>query len=118
MCNNETFFMYGIFQEVEINKRRPTFIKAKERVAHIQKKLDSAKKSLAQALKANAAHSEDIQELEKELEEVDKRRQEYEDEIAGESSSQGRDVHLEDAQVNEGFLAAGDRNKKIRIKKC
>ncbi|CAG0898742.1 unnamed protein product [Darwinula stevensoni] len=88
-------------KEVEINKRRPTFIKAKERVAHIQKKLDSAKKSLTQALKANAAHSEDIQVLEKELEEVDKRRQEYEDEIAGESSSQGRDVHLEDAQVRE-----------------
>lgn len=87
--------------EVEINKKRPTFIKAKERVAHIQKKLESARKSLAQAKKADAAHEQDIRELEDELAEVEARKREYEDMVAGESQSQGRDVHLEDAQVQE-----------------
>lgn len=33
--------------EVEITKKRPTFIKAKECVAHMQKKVKSARKSLA-----------------------------------------------------------------------
>jgi len=87
--------------EVEINKKRPSFIKCKERVAHIQKKLNTAKKSLAEAKQANEAHERDIQELQTELEEVDARRQEYEDLVAGESQSQGRDVELEDAQVVE-----------------
>ncbi|XP_046672179.1 LOW QUALITY PROTEIN: structural maintenance of chromosomes protein 1A-like [Homalodisca vitripennis] len=87
--------------EVEINKKRPSFIKSKERVAHIQKKLNTAKKSLAEARQANEAHERDIQELQTELEEVEARRQQYEDMVAGESQSQGRDVQLEDAQVVE-----------------
>ncbi|XP_046405927.1 structural maintenance of chromosomes protein 1A [Ischnura elegans] len=87
--------------EVEINKKRPTFIKAKERVTHMQKKLESARKSLAQAKKAHAAHMEDIKELETELAGVEGKRMEYEEMVAGESQSQGRDVHLEDAQVKE-----------------
>ncbi|PSN35220.1 Structural maintenance of chromosomes protein 1A [Blattella germanica] len=76
-------------------------IRELERVAHIQKKLDSAKKSLTQAKKADAAHEQDIRELEDELAEVDRKRKEYEDMVAGESQSQGKDVHLEDAQVAE-----------------
>lgn len=88
-----------IFQEVEINKKRPSFIKSKERVAHIQKKLNSAKKSLDEVKRADEAHRKDIAELEQELEEVERQRKEYEDLLAGESQSQGRDVQLEDAQV-------------------
>ncbi|CAB3381327.1 Hypothetical predicted protein [Cloeon dipterum] len=38
--------------ETEINKKRPTFIKAKEKVAHHQKKLETADKFMAQAKKA------------------------------------------------------------------
>lgn len=91
---------------MEINKKRPAFIKSKERVAHIQKKLDSARKSLAQAKKADAAHEQDIRELEDELAEVDRKRKEYEDMVAGESQSQGKDVHLEDAQVRVQILVA------------
>lgn len=48
---------------------------------------------------ANDAHKKDIDELEAELKEVEQRRQEYEEKVAGESHSQGRDVQLEDAQV-------------------
>lgn len=86
-------------QEVEINKKRPSFIKSKERVAHIQKKLNSAKKSLDEVRRADEAHKKDIEELEQELAEVEAQRKEYEDMLAGESQSQGRNVQLEDAQV-------------------
>lgn len=87
--------------EVEINRKRPTFIKAKERVAHVKKKLESAHKSLSQAQKAHDAHEEDIQVLERELEAVEAKRLEYEEQVAGESQSKGRDVQLEDNQVQE-----------------
>lgn len=87
--------------EVEISKKRPQFIKAKERVSHMQKKLDGAVKTLEQARKANEAHNNDISKLEEELAEVERSKDEYEVTIAGESQSQGRDVHLEDEQVRE-----------------
>ena len=86
--------------ESEINKKRPGFIKAKERVTHIQKKLKSAQKSLAQAKKANDSHGEDIAVLEKELAEVDRLRDEYEENLQSQSQSQDRSVHLEDEQVS------------------
>ncbi|XP_039290651.1 LOW QUALITY PROTEIN: structural maintenance of chromosomes protein 1A [Nilaparvata lugens] len=87
--------------EVEAGKKRPSFIKAKERVDHIKKKLNTAKKSLTEVRTANEAHEKDIAELEKELREVDAQRQQWEEQLADESQSQGRDVQLEDAQVNE-----------------
>lgn len=87
--------------EVQINKKRPAFIKSKERVSHIQKKLNSANKSLEESRLAHQAHEKDIAELERELHEVEAQKQEYERQIEGESMSQGRDVHLEDAQVAE-----------------
>lgn len=103
-----------MLKEVEINKKRPAFIKSKERVAHIQKKLNTAKKSLAEAKQANDAHERDIAELQAELEEVDGRRQEYEDMVAGESQSQGRDVQLEDAQVYK----RANNNFNLVLKSC
>lgn len=65
----------------------------------MQKKLDGAIKTLEQARKANEAHNNDIRKLEEELAEVEHSKEEYEATIAGESQSQGRDVHLEDEQV-------------------
>ena len=88
-------------KDAEISRKKPTFIKAKERVKHLEKKLESAKKSLGQAKKAHDAHMDDIHELERELKEVEEKRDEYENQIAGESQSKGRDVQLEDAQVKE-----------------
>jgi len=54
---------------------------------------------LAEVVTANDAHKKDIDELEAELKEVEKRRFDYEEQVAGESQSQGRNVQLEDAQV-------------------
>ncbi|EZA48341.1 hypothetical protein DMN91_007909 [Ooceraea biroi] len=87
--------------EVEITKKRPTFIKAKERVAHMQKKTESARKSLAQARIADEAHKKDINELQEELRQVEEAKAAYEASIAGQSQLQGRDVQLEDEQVRE-----------------
>lgn len=87
--------------ESEVNKRRPTFIKAKERVTHMQKKADSARKSLGQAIKAHNAHMDDIRELESELQEVEKKRAEFEDQVSQDSESQGKSVQLEEVQVKE-----------------
>ncbi|KAG5343958.1 SMC1A protein, partial [Acromyrmex heyeri] len=78
--------------EVEITKKRPTFIKAKERVAHMQKKVESARKSLAQARIADEAHKKDIHELQEELRQVEEAKAAYEASIAGQSQLQGRDV--------------------------
>jgi structural maintenance of chromosome 1 len=87
--------------EVEITKKRPAFIKAKERVAHMQKKCESAKKSLAQSRVADEAHKKDINELLEELRQVEETKSTYEAGIAAQSQSQGRDVQLEDEQVKE-----------------
>ncbi|XP_050296378.1 structural maintenance of chromosomes protein 1A [Anthonomus grandis grandis] len=87
--------------EAELSKKKPMFIKAKEKVTHFQKKVDGAHKTLDQAKKAHEAHMNDIRKLEEELAEVEKAKSEWEEQIAGESQSQGRDVHLEDAQVRE-----------------
>lgn len=67
----------------------------------MQKKLEGAQKTLEQAKKANDAHNNDIAKLDEELAGVEKKKAEYEATIAGESQSQGRDVHLEDAQVSK-----------------
>lgn len=95
--------MYVDFQEVEISKKRPQFIKSKERVSHMQKKLDGAIKTLEQARKAHEAHMNDIKKLDDELKEVEEAAKAYQLQIAGESQSQGRDVHLEAEQVCMGF---------------
>lgn len=74
--------------EAEISKKKPMFIKAKEKVTHFQKKVDGAYKTLDQAKKAHEAHMNDIRKLEAELAEVEKAKKEYEEQIAGESQSQ------------------------------
>lgn len=87
--------------EVEVNKKRPTYIKAKERSTHIQKKLEAARKSLKAAKKSHDAHMKDIEELEQEKRELTKRREEFEKLTAGDSDAKERDVQLEDSQVRE-----------------
>lgn len=87
--------------EVELNKKRPLYIKAKEKTAHLIKKLESARKSLKSAKKANESHEQDITELEQELKVVEQKRVEYEEFIEEESQSQGRNMQLEENQVKE-----------------
>ncbi|XP_053671358.1 structural maintenance of chromosomes protein 1A [Anopheles nili] len=87
--------------EAVMSKRHPMFIKAKEKVAHTQKKLDSALKTLEQARRADEAHQADIQKLEDELHEVEKKRAVFEKEVDGESKKRGSNVLLERDLVQE-----------------
>ncbi|XP_055958338.1 structural maintenance of chromosomes protein 1A [Patella vulgata] len=87
--------------EVEMNKKRPLYIKAKEKTAHMIKKLEGAKKSLKQARKTHDNHEEEIETLEKELGDIERKRLEFEEKIEEESQSQGRSLQLEESQVTE-----------------
>ncbi|EAA07609.3 structural maintenance of chromosomes protein 1A [Anopheles arabiensis] len=87
--------------EAEMSKRHPMFIKAKEKVAHTQKKLDGALKTLEQARRADEAHQADIKKLVDELQEVEVKRAAFENEVAGESKKRGSNVHLERDLVQE-----------------
>merc|ERR1719193_464917 len=86
-------------KESEISKKKPSYFKAKEKSAHLQKKAEGAKKSLNQANKAEEAHKSDIQELESNLRQIERKKAEFEKEQKEESQAQGRDVELADDQV-------------------
>ena len=64
-------------------------------------KVDGIKKSLKQAEKAYKSHQADVQELEADLRENERRKEEYEEITANESQSQGRNLQLEDEQIIE-----------------
>lgn len=81
----------------------------------MQKKVESARKSLAQARIADEAHKKDIHELQEELRQVEDAKAAYEASIAGQSQLQGRDVQLEDEQVRK---FKWDLNRKIFFKIC
>ena len=93
--------------ESEMNKKHPLFIKAKEKVAHTQKKLDGAVKTLEQAKKADEAHQSDIKKLEDELKLIDEKKKKFELEIATDSKKRGSNIHLE-----QDFLKEYDRLKQ------
>lgn len=101
---NFHYFYNSLFQEAEISKKRPTFIKAKERVTHTQKKLESALKTLEQARKAHEAHQADIRKLEDELRQIEEEKAQWERTAVGTTHTGRTDVHLEEAQVFSGCL--------------
>merc|ERR1712223_2129233 len=88
-------------KENSIQKKRPAFIKAKEKSAHMQKKVDNAKKSLKQAEKAHKAHQSEVQELESEMRTAERKKEEYITIMESESQEQGRNLQLETGQVKE-----------------
>ncbi|CAK9295634.1 unnamed protein product [Gordionus sp. m RMFG-2023] len=98
--------------DCELNRKRPAFIKAKEMSAHVLKKIEGAKKSLKQATKAHESHRDDIAQLEHELEEVNKKRNEYETLVQEESQETGEDSKLLASQVSEYHKLKEDAVKK------
>ena len=90
-------------KETGISQKKPAYIKAKEKTAHMAKKVEGAKKSLKQAQKAEGAHKSDIQELDSELRMVERKKADFEEQAQEENTSQGKNtqVVLEDAQVEE-----------------
>lgn len=69
----------------------------------MQKKLESAERSLVQARRAEETHVQQVHELEKSLQDVEERREEYESTLLSESQSQGRSIQLEDEQVENSY---------------
>ncbi len=88
-------------KENSIQKKRPAFIKAKEKSAHLKNKVEQAKKSLKQADKAYKSHRSDVEALESEQRNAERHRDEYEEMVAQESQTQGRNLQLEGAQIKE-----------------
>lgn len=87
--------------ETQMNKKRPLYIKAKEKVAHCQKKLASLQKTLETAREADNAHQQDIRKLEKQLAEVEALKKRYEDDLENESQRRGKSVTMEEGLVQE-----------------
>ncbi|CAF1441180.1 unnamed protein product [Adineta steineri] len=99
--------------EAQINKHRPTYIKAKENSTHHQKKLDLAKKTLLSAEKTHAAHDEEIDKYETDLHEVERLKQEYEEKLQDESQHSGRNLALEENQMKEYRRLKEEAAKKM-----
>ncbi|KAH8336546.1 hypothetical protein KR074_006753 [Drosophila pseudoananassae] len=87
--------------ETQMNKRRPLYIKAKEKVTHCKKKLASLQKTLETAREADNAHQQDIRKLEKQLADVEALKKRFEDEIENESHRRGKSVNMEEGLVQE-----------------
>ncbi|XP_030369626.1 structural maintenance of chromosomes protein 1A [Scaptodrosophila lebanonensis] len=87
--------------ETQMNKRRPLYIKAKEKVTHCQKKLTSLHKTLETAREADNAHQLDIRKLEKQLNDVEVLKKRFEDELENESQKRGKSVNMEEGLVQE-----------------
>eukprot|EP00731_Ephydatia_muelleri_P024127 Em0016g398a len=85
-------------KEVELVKKKPLYIKAKERTLHVVKRLEASKKTHKKAVELHDKHKEEIKALEAELEEVNRCASQYEQELA---DSQSQDLQLLDSQVLE-----------------
>ena len=62
---------------------------------------------MKQAKKAHDAHENDIKQLQKELDDVERKREEFEEMCEQESQSQGKDLSLEDGQVRNKIYFMG-----------
>lgn len=72
-----------------MNKKRMKLIKVKEQVTEKKKRLDSSHKFLAKAVLAHSAHMEDIKELELELQEVQEKIAEFENQVSQDLLAEG-----------------------------
>lgn len=98
------FFLKIVFLcralEIILNQKRPQYIKAKEKTSHQIKKVDMAKKKLRDHVKVQAKQEEGKRELEVELAEIDKAWRAFEKKVEEEAQHLGREVLLEESQVN------------------
>ncbi|KAH0616385.1 hypothetical protein JD844_027437, partial [Phrynosoma platyrhinos] len=90
--------------EVMLNQKRPQYIKAKERTTHQIKKVDMAKKVLRDHMKEQAKREENKNELQAELNDIDKARRMFEQKVAEEGLRGVRDVLLEENQLRDRRL--------------
>uniref|UniRef100_H2YW14 Structural maintenance of chromosomes protein n=1 Tax=Ciona savignyi TaxID=51511 RepID=H2YW14_CIOSA len=111
-------------KETELNRKRPIFLFAefvpvvadmkydflgllidfnfaKENTNFVMKKIESAKKSLRTAENRHESHMHVIQDLQKQLEEIEEKRREFDGQVNGFMCNEGRDLELEESQITE-----------------
>lgn len=90
-------------KELEINlaRKKPQFIKAKENSSHILKKMDTLKTCRDSALKANEAHLNEIRQIEEDLKNLEREKLEFEKSVEQEYLSQGISLELRESQMTE-----------------
>ncbi|XP_036615050.1 structural maintenance of chromosomes protein 1B isoform X2 [Trichosurus vulpecula] len=86
--------------EAVLNQKRPQYIKAKENTSHHLRKLETAKKSVRVSEKQCAKQEDDIQALEKELQDLDRTWRNFEKQVEEERLRRGRDIELEASQLD------------------
>ncbi|XP_042323440.1 structural maintenance of chromosomes protein 1B isoform X3 [Sceloporus undulatus] len=87
--------------EVMLKQKRPQYIKAKERTTYQIKKVDIAKKVLGNHMKEQAKQEDNKNELQDELNDIDRAQKMFEEKIAEERLHGMRDVLLEENQINK-----------------
>ncbi|XP_043824281.1 structural maintenance of chromosomes protein 1B [Dromiciops gliroides] len=87
--------------EAVLNQKRPQYIKAKENTSHHLRKLETAKKSIRVSEKQCAKQEDDIQALDRELQDLDRTWKSFEKRIEEERLQRGRDIELEASQLDQ-----------------
>ncbi|XP_072452711.1 structural maintenance of chromosomes protein 1B isoform X2 [Notamacropus eugenii] len=96
-----------------LNQKRPQYIKAKENTSHHLKKLETAKKSIRVSEKQCAKQEDDIQALEKELQDLDRTWRNFEKQVEEERLRRGKDIELEASQLDQYKELKEQVNKKV-----
>ncbi|XP_075066448.1 structural maintenance of chromosomes protein 1B [Mixophyes fleayi] len=87
-------------QEISLNDSRPKYIKAKENTAHQIKKVEMTKASLKNNEKRCYKLDQEIAELEKEINEIQKAWREFDRKVEQERMKRQLDVELEQSQLD------------------
>lgn len=93
-------------------KKRPVFIKAKEKTTHVYKRLESTKKSLKSTQDSIKRRDEVIRQLETQVNEVEEEKQEFEERLEEESQRVGKNLQLEESQMKEYHRLKDEAGKR------
>ncbi|KAL6737257.1 hypothetical protein Aduo_010915 [Ancylostoma duodenale] len=97
-------------KEREIAVQRPLYVQVKQEVLHVNTKLETSKKTLNAAQKLAERNEEQVEVLENNAKELERKKAECEAEL--ESQSQELDLHLSEQQINEYMLLKREVGKK------
>ncbi|XP_077325482.1 structural maintenance of chromosomes protein 1B [Lithobates pipiens] len=101
--------------EASLNQLRPQFIKAKENSAHQMKKVEMTKSSLKKTEKRCGTLEQDINELEKEIDEVQQAWRIFDRRLEEEHLERQADVELEQSQLDQYRMLKEESRKKNAV---
>uniref|UniRef100_A0A4W3JN74 Structural maintenance of chromosomes 1B n=1 Tax=Callorhinchus milii TaxID=7868 RepID=A0A4W3JN74_CALMI len=88
-----------IEKEINLNEKRPNYIKGKENTSHHIKKVEIAKKSLENSERQYSTHQQEVKELKLEIEDVNKAWDAFEQKVQKQIISRGHSMELEESQI-------------------